>query len=115
MEQSAFLPEATSVTGFAVLGNPWSLLWIWLAVINLSTFCAFGIDKWKSKNPNRRRIPERNLFLGAIVGGSVGALLGMRVFRHKTLHTSFRVGIPVILGLQAAAAVAIFLWRTMAG
>ena len=115
MEQSMFLPEATSVTGFAVLGNPWWLLWIWLAAINLATFCAFGIDKWKAKRPNRRRIPERNLFLGAILGGSVGALAGMRVFHHKTLHTTFRVGIPVILGLQVAAAAAIFLWRTTAG
>lgn len=114
MESSAYLPEATSVTGLTILGNPWSLLWIWLAAINLATFCAFGIDKWKSKNPNRRRIPERNLFLGAILGGSVGALLGMRLFHHKTLHTTFRVGVPVVLGLQLALA-AWIAWRTLGG
>lgn len=101
-----YLPEATSSTLFAVtsLGSPWELLWLWLVVVNVLTFLAFGLDKWKAKRkqtrPDTRRIPERNLFLSAIAGGSLGALLGMRVFHHKTLHRSFRMGIPAILIVQ---------------
>lgn len=82
------------------------LLLFWLLLINLVTFLLFGLDKWKAKrkvhHESTRRIPERTLFLFAAIGGSVGALLGMKVFRHKTLHRAFRVGIPLILVLQLA-------------
>ena len=75
-----------------------------LLVINLVTFLVFGLDKWKAKRKEKResvrRVPERTLFLLSAIGGSVGALLGMRVFHHKTLHRSFRIGVPVILILQ---------------
>ena len=68
------------------------------------TFCAFGLDKWKAKRKEKkesvRRIPEKRLLALAALGGSVGALLGMRAFRHKTLHKAFRLGIPAILALQ---------------
>ena len=97
-------PEATTFTAFVVLGNPWGLLACWLLLINLITFFVFGVDKWKAKRKERhettRRVQEKTLFLLSILGGSVGALLGMRVFHHKTLHKTFRFGIPIILLLQ---------------
>ena len=74
------------------------------ALINLVTFLVFGFDKlkakYKEKHEGARRVPEKTLFLLAALGGSVGALLGMRVWRHKTLHRSFRIGIPLILAVQ---------------
>ena len=101
---ASYLPESTSSAAFLFLGSPRALLGLWLAVINLVTFLVFGLDKWKAKRKVKhaavRRVPERWLFLLALLGGSVGALLGMKVFRHKTLHRSFRVGIPAILVLQ---------------
>ena len=76
-------------------------LWLWLIAINVIAFLVFGADKllakMKATNESVRRVPERTLFLLALLGGALGALLGMKVFRHKTLHTSFRVGIPLIL------------------
>lgn len=73
---------------------------LWLTGINLITFLVFGLDKAKAKRQGARRIPERTLFTLAVVGGSVGALLGMRVWHHKTLHRTFRLGIPLILLAQ---------------
>ena len=104
MEKTLFQPEVTTTTLFAVVGNPWALLGIYLLVMNLVTFLVFGLDKWKAKRKEKkesvRRVPEKTLFLLSALGGSVGALLGMRVWHHKTLHKSFRFGIPVILFLQ---------------
>lgn len=60
-------------------------------------------------------MPEKTLFLLSILGGSIGALLGMRVFHHKTLHRSFRYGIPAILILQILIPVGIAIWRLLAG
>ena len=94
------LPEATSSTVWALVGTPMGLLALWLVLINVATFAVFGLDKWKSKRSGARRIPERNLLLAAAAGGSVGAFLGMRVWHHKTLHKSFRFGIPAILTAQ---------------
>ena len=104
MNKTLFAPEATTTTLFAVVGNPWALLGCYLLVMNLITFFVFGFDKWKAKYKEKhetaRRVPEKTLFLLAALGGSVGALLGMRVWHHKTLHKSFRFGIPAILILQ---------------
>jgi len=90
------------------------LLAIWLVAINLVTFLVFGLDKWKAKRKVKkesvRRVPEKTLFLLAILGGSVGALLGMKVWHHKTLHRSFRFGIPAILILQIVLPVGVWLW-----
>lgn len=102
------MPEATNDVVWAWIGtgSPWTLLWLWLwlALINLMTFLVFGFDKlkakYKEKHEGARRVPEKTLFLLAALGGSVGALLGMRVWRHKTLHRSFRIGIPLILAVQ---------------
>lgn len=73
----------------------------WLIGINLVSFLIFGADKWKAKR-GRWRIPEDALILLAVFGGSVGALAGMYVFRHKTRHNKFRWGIPLILLAQLA-------------
>ncbi len=74
-----------------------------LILINVVTFIAYGIDKWKAKN-NMWRIPESTLLGLAAIGGSLGAWLGMQTFRHKTQHTKFTIGVPVILLLQIALA-----------
>ena len=99
-----FQPQAQNDFIWFFLGSPWGLPACWLAVINLLAFLAFGLDKWKAKRKEKkesvRRVPERTLFLLAAIGGSVGALLGMKAFHHKTLHKSFRFGIPAILILQ---------------
>ena len=78
---------------------------VYLAAINLLTFCVYGADKRRAKIPGARRVPEKTLFALALLLGSPGALLGMLVFRHKTRHWYFRFGIPAILLAQAAAAV----------
>lgn len=77
------------------------LLHIYLLIINAAGFLLMLIDKWKAKN-NLWRIPEKVLLSVALVGGSLGALIGMRTFRHKTLHLQFSVGIPVMLALHIA-------------
>ena len=113
MEKALYLPTEQSATLFAVIGNPWALLGIWLVLINLVTFLVFGLDKWKARRKVRNE--EKTLFLLSILGGSIGALLGMRVFHHKTLHRSFRYGIPAILILQILIPVGIAIWRLRAG
>lgn len=67
--------------------------------INLAGFVAFAIDKSRARR-NAWRTPEATLFLFAIFGGSIGSLLGMYTFRHKTQKPKFYIGIPVILGIQ---------------
>ena len=73
-------------------------------LVNIVAFIAFGVDKFKAKKI-RSRIPEFTLLLLAAIGGSVGALLGMKVFRHKTLHAKFKFGVPAILVVQIVIAV----------
>jgi uncharacterized membrane protein YsdA (DUF1294 family) len=75
----------------------------YLCAVNLVAFCLFGIDKRRAVR-GAWRIKERTLFLSAILGGSIGAILGMQVFRHKTKHSSFVFGIPAILICQLAIA-----------
>ena len=114
---AAYAPEAHNDFLFAVIGSPWGILAIWLVFINLITFLAFGLDKWKAKrkekNEKVRRVPEKNLLLMAVVGGSAGALLGMKVFHHKTLHKAFRLGVPVILALQIVIPFGLWLYFTV--
>lgn len=74
------------------------LVW-YLIGINVLTFLLYGIDKWRAQR-DRWRIPEDTLIWLVIVGGSIGALLGMYLFRHKTKHRKFTIGIPVILAVQ---------------
>lgn len=75
------------------------LLLEYLLVLNVLGFSMMGIDKRRAKK-GKWRISERRLMLCAVFGGSVGALLGMQCFRHKTKHPKFYVGIPVILVVQ---------------
>ena len=68
----------------------------YLIVINIVTFLVYGIDKWKAKQGSWR-ISEATLLILAVIGGSIGALLGMRVWHHKTMHKKFKYGLPLIL------------------
>ena len=79
-----------------------SVLLICLALINVVTFLAYGDDKRRANRPGARRIPEKPLLLMALLGGSPGALAGMRVFHHKTRHWYFKYGVPAMLFLQLA-------------
>lgn len=79
---------------------------IYLLIINAVSFMLMLTDKIKAKK-NLWRIPEKILFLAAILGGSVGSLLGMYLLRHKTKHFSFLLGMPLILAIQIVAAVII--------
>ena len=84
----------------------------YLIVINIVTFLVYGIDKWRSTSgrllPTGRkkakqgswRISEATLLILAVIGGSIGALLGMKVWRHKTMHKKFKYGLPLILIIQ---------------
>lgn len=85
----------------------WTVLLIYLAVINLLTFIVYGADKRRARK-GKWRVPEKTLFLLPLLGGSIGALLGMRVFHHKTKHWYFVWGIPAILLAQIALAVWIY-------
>lgn len=73
----------------------------YLILANLGAFILMGVDKSNARR-HRWRIPERLLFLSAALGGSVGAFAGMWLFRHKTRHWYFVVGMPAILALQVA-------------
>ena len=80
---------------------------LYLLLINAAAFLLMLVDKLKAKK-NRWRIPERTLFGSALLGGSVGAILGMYTFRHKTKHLSFTLGMPAILFAQVTLAIWIF-------
>lgn len=76
-------------------------LFIYLVIINIATFFVYGIDKWKAKH-SKWRVTEAALLLLAVLGGSIGAWLGMKVWRHKTMHKKFKYGIPLIIIVQVA-------------
>ena len=69
--------------------------------INVLTLIVYGIDKWNAKQ-GKWRISEATLLMLAVIGGSIGALLGMRIWHHKTMHKKFKYGIPLILLAQIA-------------
>ena len=73
----------------------------YLIVINVVTFTVYGIDKLKAKQGSWR-ISEATLLILAVIGGSFGALFGMKVWRHKTMHKKFKYGLPLILLAQIA-------------
>ncbi len=72
---------------------------IYLVTINVVTFFMYSIDKWKAKK-SKMRIRETVLLGLAVLGGSIGAWLGMKVWNHKTLHKKFRYGVPAIIIIQ---------------
>ena len=98
----------------------------YIIAINIITFIVYGIDKWiairngnieslhyshpLSRGSKGRRIPEATLLLLAAIGGSIGAWCGMMVFRHKTKHWKFKLGVPVIFLLQFASLVYVY-WK----
>lgn len=77
----------------------YTIVLTYLELINLVSFVLYGVDKRRARR-GRWRIPESALILVAVIGGSVGALGGMYLFRHKTRKPRFAVGVPVILGMQ---------------
>lgn len=81
------------------------LLTGWLFVLSLALFFTMGYDKLQAQRGGWR-VPERSLFTLALLGGAIGGWLGMRAFRHKTLHRSFALGFPALAILQAA----LWLW-----
>lgn len=83
------------------------ILLAYLVIINAVAFILMLVDKIKAKK-NLWRIPEATLFLVAVIGGSIGSLLGMYTFRHKTKHIKFIVGMPLILALQIIGCILIF-------
>lgn len=82
------------------------ILATYLILINLASFAMMGIDKRKAEK-KLWRIPESSLFIIAIIGGSIGSIIGMRVFHHKTRHWYFVYGMPLILLLQILLIIAI--------
>lgn len=79
----------------------WKIFWGWLLLINLFGFLQMFVDKYRAKK-DKWRIPEKQLFFVAVIGGSIGSILGMRIFRHKTKHKSFVIGMPLILMVHVA-------------
>lgn len=73
---------------------------IYIVAINILGLILMRHDKLQSKWPGARRVPENSLLLVSLVGGVVGVILAMKLFRHKTRHMKFTIGVPVILALQ---------------
>lgn len=85
------------------------LLIVYVAAVNAVAFVVYGVDKYKAQK-TKWRIRESTLLLLAAIGGSAGAWLGMKIWRHKTRHAKFRYGVPAILLIQLAG-VLCFLWN----
>ena len=90
--------------------EPQWLLPLWLALMSLVLFAVMGADKRRART-GRWRVPEKTLFLLALLGGAPGGVLGMRAFRHKTKHWYFAWGFPVLAVLQLA----LCLWLLVKG
>ena len=84
--------------------------WMILAAWNLIVFALYGLDKYKAIK-DKRRIRERTLLLCALLLGAIGAFLGMRVFRHKTKHRLFVIGVPLCILVNLALLYALLIWR----
>ena len=82
------------------------ILLVYLLLVNAAGFLLMLVDKIKAKK-NLWRIPEATLMGVAAIGGSIGAIAGMNLFRHKTKHAKFYIGLPVILALQIVAVICI--------
>ena len=76
----------------------------YLLAINIVSLFLYGIDKYKAKK-NKWRISEATLLMMAVIGGSIGAWVGMRLWHHKTMHKKFKYGIPIIIILQVCLVV----------
>ena len=87
------------------------ILIYYILIINIIAFIAYGLDKYKARH-DKWRIPETTLILLAVIGGSIGAIVGMKFFRHKTRKAKFFVGVPVILVVQLILAGAYIIAQT---
>lgn len=87
-----------------------NILIIYLLIINALSFLLMLTDKRRAVK-KAWRIPEATLLGIAAIGGSLGAVVGMRLFRHKTLHLKFSVGLPMLLALHIILAVLLFCSR----
>jgi len=90
--------------------KPIEIVLLWLGVFSLILFVMMGLDKTFAKH-DRRRIPEKRLFLFALLGGAIGGTAGMRVFRHKTKHWYFAWGFPFIALVQICGVIYYFYIR----
>lgn len=88
-----------------------NIFFLYLILVNLVGISSMFLDKRNSRIKGRRRTPERTLFLIALAGGAFGSLTGMQMFRHKTRHLSFQVGMPLLALLWAGALVYTGLYR----
>ncbi len=86
--------------------NSFDFILLYVAIVNLVSLIVMGIDKRKARK-RAFRIPESTLFVLAIIGGSLGSIIGMHLFRHKTRHWYFLYGMPVILALQVILILAV--------
>lgn len=86
------------------MANYYYLLGAYLLIINLISFVLYGIDKYKAKR-GKWRISEATLLMMAVIGGSIGAWAGMKVWHHKTMHKKFMIGVSLVLVLQVALAI----------
>lgn len=86
--------------------NSFDIILLYIVVINLISLIVMGIDKRKARK-RAFRIPEATLFVLAIIGGSLGSVIGMHLFHHKTRHWYFLYGMPAILALQIILVLAV--------
>jgi uncharacterized membrane protein YsdA (DUF1294 family) len=84
---------------------------LFLTAVNLIGFLMMAYDKSQAKQ-SQRRIPEKRLFLVAAAGGALGCWIGMRLFRHKTKHASFVVGMPALFALNVICVYLLMEWLT---
>ena len=80
-------------------GLPLHVVLAYFITVNVLSLVLFGIDKWKAKH-DKWRISEATLLSVTIIGGSIGAWVGMKVWHHKTIHKKFKYGIPLVMVLQ---------------
>lgn len=88
---------------------PMIMVLAYLLIVNMIGFVLMFVDKKRAQN-NQWRIKEVTLFLTAAIGGSIGSMLGMKAFRHKTKHLSFIIGMPAIFLVQLALVVGYFIY-----
>ena len=78
-----------------------NIILYYLLAVNIASFLLYGIDKYKAKK-GKWRVSEATLLMMAVIGGSIGAWAGMRLWHHKTMHKKFKYGIPIIIIMQIA-------------
>ncbi len=88
--------------------NSFDLILLYVVIVNLVSFIMMGVDKRKAQK-RAFRIPEATLFVLAIIGGSLGSIIGMHLFHHKTRHWYFLYGMPAILAVQIILILALLL------